>query len=95
LARYVAQVAETRELWWVIFWKSSLLRPERRWEDSIKMGVRETDYSKWFELSQGHIHWRVLVLAVLKYHSATKEFVKTATPGCRLSKLNCSLSVKL
>jgi hypothetical protein len=41
--------------------------PRRRWEDNIKMNLRETgiDVAKWIQLAQDRVQWRVLVSTVM------------------------------
>jgi hypothetical protein len=40
--------------------KRPLGRPRRRWEDNIKMDLREIgiDGANWFHLSRDRVHWR-------------------------------------
>jgi hypothetical protein len=40
--------------------KRPLGRPERRWEDNIKMDLREMriDEANWIQLAQNRVHWR-------------------------------------
>jgi hypothetical protein len=47
--------------------KRPLGRPRRRWEDNIKMGLREVGCGgmDWIELAQDRDRWRVLVNAVM------------------------------
>ena len=53
--------------------------PRRRWEDHIKMDLREVgcEGMDWFELAQDRDRWRELVLAVknLRVPYNTGEFV--------------------
>jgi hypothetical protein len=48
--------------------KRPLGRPRRRWEDNIKMDLREIgiDGSNWIWLSQGWVKWRDFVNTVMK-----------------------------
>jgi hypothetical protein len=43
--------------------KRSLGRPRRRWEDRIRMDLRETDWRSvdWIQLAQDLDRWRALV----------------------------------
>jgi hypothetical protein len=43
--------------------KRSLERPRRRWEDGIRMDLRETGWGsvEWIQLAQDRDRWRVLV----------------------------------
>jgi len=45
-----------------------LERPRRRWEDNIRMDLREVGcgYVDWMELAQDRDRWRALVSAVMK-----------------------------
>jgi hypothetical protein len=47
--------------------KKPLGRPRRRWEDGIKMDLREIVLGgvEWIHLSEDRDHWRVLVNAVM------------------------------
>jgi hypothetical protein len=60
-ARHVARVEEGTSVYKVLVgrpeWKSPLGRPRRRWEDSIKMDLREIriDGANWIRLIQGRV----------------------------------------
>jgi hypothetical protein len=47
--------------------KKSLGRPRRRWEDSIKMDLREIGWGgmDWIDLAQDRDQWRALVNTVM------------------------------
>jgi hypothetical protein len=47
--------------------KSSLGRPRRRWEDNIKMDLKEVGCvgTDWIELAQDRDKWRALVNGVM------------------------------
>jgi hypothetical protein len=47
--------------------KSSLGRPRRRWEDGVRMDLRETDLGgvDWIRLAQDRDWWRSVVRAVM------------------------------
>ena len=47
--------------------KSSLRRPRRRWEDNIRMDIKEIDINtrNWVDLTQDRGYWRALVNAAL------------------------------
>jgi hypothetical protein len=47
--------------------KRSLERPRRRWEDGIKIDLREIGWGgvKWIHLDQDRDHWRAVVNAVM------------------------------
>jgi hypothetical protein len=45
--------------------KRPLEKPRRRWEDNIKIDVREVGWgTDWIDLAQDRDRWRVLVNAV-------------------------------
>jgi hypothetical protein len=47
--------------------KRLLGRPRRRWEDNIKMDLREIeiDWANWIQLAQDRVQWRVFVNTVM------------------------------
>jgi hypothetical protein len=47
--------------------KRPLGRPRRRWEDNIKMDLRETgiDGAYWIRLAQDRVQWRAFVKTVM------------------------------
>jgi hypothetical protein len=47
--------------------KRPLVRPRRRWEDNIKMDVREIgiDGANWIWLAQDRVRWRAFVNTVM------------------------------
>jgi hypothetical protein len=47
--------------------KRPLGRPRRRWEDGIRMDLRETDWGSidWIQLAQDRDRWRAVVSAVM------------------------------
>jgi hypothetical protein len=53
------------------FWlggpKRPVGRPRRRWEDNIKMDLREIgiDRANWFRLAQDRVQWRAFVNMVM------------------------------
>jgi hypothetical protein len=48
-------------------WKRPLGRPRRRWEDNIKMDLRETgiDRANWIWLAQDRVQFRAFVSTVM------------------------------
>jgi hypothetical protein len=48
--------------------KRPLGRPRRRWEDNIKMHLREIgiDGANWIRLAQDRVQWRAFVNTVMK-----------------------------
>ena len=49
--------------------KRSLGRPRRRWEDNIKMDLREVERGcgDWMKLTQDRDRWRALVSTVMNF----------------------------
>ena len=49
--------------------KRPLGRPRRRWEDNIKMDLREVGggYGDWMELAQDRDRWRALMSTVMNF----------------------------
>jgi hypothetical protein len=49
-------------------YKRPLGRPRRRWEDNIKMDLKEIgiDEAKWIRLAQDRVQWWVFVNTVMK-----------------------------
>jgi hypothetical protein len=45
--------------------KRPLERPRRRWEDNIKMDLRETWGANWIRLTQDRVQWRAFVSTVM------------------------------
>jgi hypothetical protein len=47
--------------------KMSLGRPRRRWEDNVKMGLREIGWGgmDWIDLAQDRNQWRALLNKVM------------------------------
>jgi hypothetical protein len=47
--------------------KRPLGRPRRRWEDNIKLDLREIgiDWSNWIQLAQDRVKWRSFVNTVI------------------------------
>ena len=68
---HVARMGERRGVYRVLVGtpegKIPLGRPRRRWEDNIKMDLREMrcGVMEWIELSQDRDRWRALVHAVM------------------------------
>jgi hypothetical protein len=61
-----------RNVYWLLVCKSggksSLERPRRRWEDGIKMDLREIRWGdvEWIDVAQDRDRWRAVVNAVMK-----------------------------
>jgi hypothetical protein len=47
--------------------KSVVRRPGQRWQDNIKMGLRETGIggASWVRLAQGRVQWQAFVSTVM------------------------------
>jgi hypothetical protein len=63
---HVARIEEGRDVYRVLVWRpegrSPLGRPRRRWEDNIKISLREIGIAgaNWIELAQERVQWGVL-----------------------------------
>jgi hypothetical protein len=72
-AVHVARMAEGRSLFRVLVGKTEgkrpLVRPRRRWEDGLKMDLRETHCGgggvEWIHLAQDRDRWRAVVNTVM------------------------------
>jgi hypothetical protein len=70
-AGHVARMGEGRSVYKVLVGrpkgKRPLGRPRRRWEDNIKIDVREIgiDWANWIQLSQDKVQWRAFVKTVM------------------------------
>jgi len=68
---HVARIGEGRGVYRVLVGKPEgrrpLGRPRRRWEDNIRMDLREVEYGcvDWMELAQDRDRWCALVSAVM------------------------------
>jgi hypothetical protein len=64
-------MGEGRGVYRVLVWrpegKKPLRRPKRRWEDNIKMDLREIGISEanWIQLAQDRVQWRAYVDTVM------------------------------
>jgi hypothetical protein len=71
-AGHVARMGEKRNACRILVGKPGgnrpLERPRRRWEDNIKMDLREIGWGgmDWIDLSQDRDQWRALVITVIK-----------------------------
>jgi hypothetical protein len=69
-AGHVARIGERRGAYRVLVGKPEgrrpLGRPRRRWEDNIKMDLREGwEGADWIDLAQDRDRWRALVYTVM------------------------------
>ena len=70
-AGHVARMGEGRDVYRVLVGKPEgkrpLGRPRRRWEDNIRMDLREVGCGgvDWMELAQDRNRWRALASAVM------------------------------
>ena len=70
---HVARIGEGRGVYRVLVGKPEgrrpLGRPRRRWEDNIRMDLREVEYGcvDWMELAQDRDRWCALVSAVMNF----------------------------
>jgi hypothetical protein len=70
-AGHVARMGERRGAYRALVWKPEerrpLGRPERRWEDNVKMDLREVICGDvdWIDVAQGRDRWRPLVITVM------------------------------
>jgi hypothetical protein len=68
----VARMEEERKVYKVLVGKPEgrrpLGRPRRRWEDGVRMDLRETDLGgvDWIRLAHSRDRWRAVVSAVMK-----------------------------
>jgi hypothetical protein len=55
-------------------WKRPLGRPRRRWEDNIRMNLRQTGWGgvDWIYLAQNRDKWRAVVNTVMKLKGTIK-----------------------
>jgi hypothetical protein len=71
-AGHVARMGEGRGVYRVLVGrperKRPLARPRRRWEDNIKMDLREIeiDGANWFRLAEDRVQWQAFVNTVMK-----------------------------
>jgi hypothetical protein len=66
-AGHVARMGEERKMFKVLVGKRPLGRPRRRWEDGVRMDLREIGLGgvDWIRLVQYRNRWRAVVSAVM------------------------------
>jgi hypothetical protein len=70
-AGHVARMGEGIGVYRVLVWKPEdkrpLERPRRRWEDNIKLDLRETgiDRANWIQLAQDRVQWQAFVNTIM------------------------------
>ena len=68
-AGHVAHMDQSRNAYRVLVGKPEgkrpLDRPRRRWEDNIKMDLREVGCGEWIELAEDRDQWRAYVRMVM------------------------------
>jgi hypothetical protein len=75
-AGHVARMGEGRRVYMVLVGspegKRPLGRPRRRWEDNIKMDLREIgiDWANWIRLAQDRLQWRAFVSTEMNFRVA-------------------------
>jgi hypothetical protein len=80
-AGHVARVGEGRGVYRVLVGrpegKRPLGRPRRRWEDNIKMDLREIriEGANWIQLAQDRVQWRAFVSTVttFEFHKESRQ----------------------
>jgi hypothetical protein len=69
--------------------KRPLVRPRRRWENNIKMDLREKviDGAKWTRLPQDKVHWRAFVNTEMNFRvPKRKQDIFDKHSDCQLIK---------
>jgi len=70
---HVASMGEGRGIYRVLFGmpecKRPLERPMRKWEDNIKMDLRETEIDRvtWIRLAPDRVRWQAFVSTVMNF----------------------------
>ncbi|KAJ4450866.1 hypothetical protein ANN_02298 [Periplaneta americana] len=93
-AGHVARMGESRNAYRVLVGrpegKRPLGRPRRRWEDNIKMDLREVGYDdrEWINLAQDRDQWRAYVRAAVNLW--VQQVTKVAQRHCQCPPARCS-----
>jgi hypothetical protein len=78
-AGHVARMGEGRVVYRVLVGKPEgkrpLERPRRRWDDNIKMNLREISINgvNWIQLAQERVQWRTFVNTVMNLRGSIKK----------------------
>ena len=77
MVRHVAYMELLRNAYRVLVGKRPLGRPRHRWEDNIKMDLKEMDCDarNWMELAQDWDQWRAYVRAVMNFRFFKSQLV--------------------
>ncbi|KAJ4443775.1 hypothetical protein ANN_05553 [Periplaneta americana] len=90
-AGHVARMGESRNAYRVLVGRSEgkrpLRRPRRRWEDSIKMDLREVGYDDrdWLNLAQDRDRWRAYVRAAMNLRGLNQRAVQRSARTLKIS----------
>jgi hypothetical protein len=85
-AEYVARMGEDKQVYKVLVRKPEgkrhLGRPRRRWEDVIRMDLREIGWGslQWIQLAQDRDRWRALVNTVMNLRILAPRNYSQAVP---------------
>jgi hypothetical protein len=73
-AGHVARMGEGRVVYWVLVGRP-LGRYRRRWEDNIKMDLKEIgiDMANWIQLAQDRVRWLAFVNTVMKLRGSVRR----------------------
>ena len=76
---HVVRMGESRDAYRVLLEKPGgkrpLVRPTRKWEDNIKMDLKDVGCggTDWIDLAQDRDSWRALVNAVMNFRALLNE----------------------
>ncbi|KAJ4441187.1 hypothetical protein ANN_11038 [Periplaneta americana] len=94
-AGHVAHMGESRNAYRVLVGrpegKRPLGRPRRRWEDNIKMGLREVGYDDrdWINLAQDRDHWRAYVRTAMNLRTDDSKDRSTDLRHSVVADISC------
>jgi hypothetical protein len=75
----IVRVIKSKRMWWAGHvareGKRPLGRPRRRWEDNIKMDLREIgiDEANWIRLAEDRVQWRAFVNTVMNLRDPSRK----------------------